>query len=100
MRKPILSILKAVEAKDTEGVVRKKLVPAGQVRAVIIPYSSERAQKDFGITQKVSYRLFDKTGNQEVKENNVIEHDGKKLVIVYVASYGKVRDVLLDTRGW
>lgn len=81
---------------DDEGIVVRMWQDVASVRGKLLPYGGDLAQKEYGVTQTVTYRFFTRQHHPAWAPGNRIIAGDKILTIVYVADYGKILDVLLN----
>lgn len=98
MKKETLTIQTSENITDFEGYVKQNWTDAVNLKGVLLPYGQELALKEYGYNAPVKYRAFNmRKISQYLVVGNRIITKGKELYIVFVADYGKVQDILLDT---
>jgi len=98
MKKETLTIQTAVNATDAEGYIIQTWTDAVDLKGVLLPYGQELALKEYGYNAPVKYRAFNmRKISQFLHVGNRIVTKDQELYIVFVADYGKVQDILLNT---
>ena len=98
MKKETLTIQTAVNIIDAEGYTIQTWADSVSLKGVLLPYGQELALKEYGYNAPVKYRAFNMRKISEfLVVGNKMLAKGQELYIVYIADYGKVQDILLDT---
>lgn len=97
MTKDRVTVQQPTTTVDDEGIVKQSWSDVVQLEGTLLPYGNERALREYGFSETVTYRFFYKGTHDALKVGNRIVHNGVGMPIVYVANYGKAMDVLLDT---
>jgi hypothetical protein len=98
MKKENIIIQISKNNTDTEGYVLQTWQDVVNLKGVLLPYGQELALKEYGYNAPVKYRAFNmRKINQYLQVGNRVLVKGIELFIVFVADYGKVQDILLDT---
>lgn len=96
MKKQAVTIQKPTYITDSEGIVVPSLADSVTVIGTLLPNGEDIMQKPYGEKLSVKYKLFVKGKvNAELGWRAVI--DSKNYYIVYMADYGKVTEMWLDS---
>ena len=96
MKKQAVTIQKPTNTTDSEGIVTRTWSNSVTVMGTLLPSGEEITQKPYGEKLSVKYKLFVKGKvNAELGWRAVI--DSKNYYIVYLADYGKVTEMWLDS---
>ena len=97
MKKENLIIQTAINTTDSDGYVVQDWADAVTLKGVMLPYGQQLALKEYGYDAPVKYRVFTFRKNSAIKVGARVNVRGLFLFVVYIADYGKVQDILLNT---
>ncbi len=97
MKKETLVIQTPIDT-NIDGYITQTWSNVATLKGVLLPYGQQLAVKDYGYDAPVKYRAFNmrKISDFLVVGNRIITKN-EELYIVFIADYGKVQDILLDT---
>ena len=98
MKKDKVAVQSVAYAYDAEGIPTETWTTLATLEGVLLPYGTELALRQYGVTKTVKYRFFYKGNNTNLVTGNRLYFNGIGLYIVYVAAYGtKAMDVLVNS---
>lgn len=98
MKKETIIIQIATNSTDSEGFVGQNWIDAITIKAVVAPCGQDLAIKEYGYNAPVKYKIINiGRNNQFMVVGNKVLFCGLEMYIVYLANYGKVQDMLVNT---